>query len=203
VTITHGYTSLERLKVAANITSPDFDAILEEIIEAKARDIDEFCGRRFWSTSETRYYTALSSYSLMIDDLLSLTSISTDDDGDRVYEVPWDIAGANRDVDVLPANNAILELPYWELRTTPGGLLGFPVGVAHGVEITGVWGGATTTPKTVGMVSLWESLMEWQSILASGQANAGGGEFGRPVAGGGLHPFSQRRLSTFRRRAVA
>ena len=54
-----------------------------------------------------------------MDDLLSVTTLKTDEDGDRTYEITW----ATTDYDLMPYN-ATLESqaqPYSHLQTTPDG----------------------------------------------------------------------------------
>lgn len=123
------------------------DSILEDAIEAASRAIDNHTGRRFYAASETRYYTARDPRCLYIDDLLSVTTLKTDDDGDRVYESTW----TTSDYDLMPFN-ATLETPpapYSWIETTPNGDQSFPVEVAKGVEVAGSFGYASTAPDII------------------------------------------------------
>lgn len=199
--ITNGYAELAELKAAAAIPDTGDDALLEGTITATSRAIDDYCGRRFYAGTETRYFCAQWPDRLAVPDLLALTSLRTDEDGDRTYEVTWDIAGADADVDLEPANAALDERPYWLLRVTPNGLHAFPVGVLRGVEVTGSWGCAFGTPRAAPAVvrraCLLQCQMDWQATLAAGQPAAGGGEYGQAVAAG-LHPFVRRMLDPYR-----
>lgn len=138
----HSYLSIPQLKTVQGIASTDTadDTRLRAVLEAIARTIDDECARTFRVYLATNYYTARRSNRLYLDqDLLSLTTLKTDSDGDRTYEDTWDIAGANADVDLKPDNAASLRLPYWELEVTPDGLFSFPT-TRRGVEIVGKWG---------------------------------------------------------------
>ena len=115
------------------------DAALVNAIAAASRAIDGQCGRSPGafgiSTSATRYFTPDESYCLTIDDLVTLTTLTSDADGDRVYEVTW----ATTDYDLEPFNAAQTGEPYTKLVVTPAGRYGFPT-VRKGVAITGLWG---------------------------------------------------------------
>src|SRR3990167_10237043 len=100
--ITNGYLSLEDFKAEAFHEPQDTtsDVAIERIINAVSRKIDEWCFTRFYTTTadETYYYTAAESGKLYTDDILSLTTLATDEDGDRTYEVTW----ASTDYDLNP-----------------------------------------------------------------------------------------------------
>ncbi len=140
--ITNGYTTLATLKARLGIADIADDATLEAVITAVSRWIDRYCGRRFYTTAsdEIRYYTAAQSDQLLTDDIVSVTGLVTDEDGDRVYETTW----AATDYDLEPANAALDGEPYTAIRTTPNGSHSFPVDVARGVRITGKFGFAST-----------------------------------------------------------
>ena len=120
-------------------------ASVTQIIEAVARLVDEYCGRRFFVVAETRYFTARRADELIVGDFTAITSLKTDHDGDRTYEITWDIAGADADVDLEPyeAPLAVPPKPYWKLMTTPNGDNSFPVGVRRGVEMAASFGACT------------------------------------------------------------
>jgi hypothetical protein len=48
VTITNGYASLSALRAELNVTDAELDTRLEAAIGAASRQIDGWCGRRFW-----------------------------------------------------------------------------------------------------------------------------------------------------------
>ena len=122
------------------------EAAVTQIIETVSRLIDEYCSTRFFVVAaEVRHFTARRSSELIVGDFTTITSLKTDDDGDRTYEKTWNLSGSSDDVDFYP-DNAALEVPpkpYWKLLTTPNGDFGFPVGVRRGVELTGSFGYCT------------------------------------------------------------
>lgn len=135
--IVNGYATLADLKARLGIGVSDVtdDSVLENVVEAVSRWIDHYCNRRFYSAAETRYYTAESPVVLWTDDLVSITSLATDDDGDRVYETAW----AATDYDLEPYNAALSGEPYTAIRIAPNGSYTFP-STRKGVKITGTFG---------------------------------------------------------------
>lgn len=137
--ITNGYATLAQVKLRLGRTDSEDDTALENVIESASRQIDALCDRRFWSeTAATRYYTAEFSDLLYVDDIQSVTTLSTDNDGDRTYEVSWSAT----DYDLEPFNAALTGIaqPYTSIRITPQGRYGFPTGQRKGVKIVGNFG---------------------------------------------------------------
>lgn len=113
------------------------NAVLDAILEAASRAVEQITRRRFYVETRTRYYTAEFADLLFVDDLLSITTLKTDDDGDRVYETTW----LTTDYDLEPYNAPFDSppRPYTQLRTTPNGNQSFPT-TRRGVEIVGSHG---------------------------------------------------------------
>ena len=155
--VTNGYTTRAALKTALGISAATtFDADIDRAINAASRWIDDYTGRRFYAATETRYYSAPTRHVLPVDDLLSVTTLKTDADGDRVYEDTW----ATTDYDLLPYNALVQSPPgpYTQLQTTPEGSFHFPLDMPRGVEIVGSWGYVATAPPDVEMACvLWAS----------------------------------------------
>jgi hypothetical protein len=155
---TNGYCSVAELKARiwpSGTTDTTDDSIFDQVITAVSRLIDDECQRRFYAASETRYYTPEWPDLLMVDDLLSVTTLKTDADGDRVYESAW----ATTDYDLEPYN-AQLESqprPYTQIVTAPNGLYTFPVGRKRGVQLAGSFGFASATPPKIKEACLLQS----------------------------------------------
>ncbi len=145
--IVNGYTTLSTVKARLGIPDTADDATLEAIITAVSRWIDRYCGRRFYTTAsdETRYYEAAQADRLFMDDIISVTGLATDEDGDGVYETAW----AATDYTLEPANAVLDGEPYTAIKTTPNGSYAFPVGVSRGVKVVGKFGYSSTTPAPV------------------------------------------------------
>lgn len=127
------------LGIAAAVTAND-DEIDRAIRDATQSIRDAIGGRRIIPQIATRYYSARSGGALLVDPFVSITSIKTDDDGNRVYETTW----ATTDYDLEPANAVSDGMPYTSFATTPDGAYSFP-SYARGVQIIGQWGFPETT----------------------------------------------------------
>lgn len=142
MTISNGYTTVDEFKARyypADMADAIDDAVIEAVVEATSRLIDEHCSRRFWknTVAEARYYTPEWGDLLIVDDLVSVTSLKTDEDEDRTYERTWTTA----DYDLEPYNAGLSSpvKPYTQIRTSPKGSYSFP-GTRKGVELTGIFG---------------------------------------------------------------
>lgn len=197
---TGDYTTTALLKARLGITDTADDTILAAIITAVSRLIDDYAGRRFYAATETRYYTAAHYDRLLVDDLLSVTSLQTDPDGDGVYDYTWT---ANTDYALGPYN-ATLEAqpqPYWWLEVRPYGSYRFPAGVPRGVKLAGSFGFSSTTPVVIGEACLLACEQTYRQ-KDNPYGTIGGGEFSvetRMMTGAGLHPFVRRMLDPYRR----
>lgn len=140
--IVNGYATLAELKarMAIATATSTHDGVLEAVIEAASRRIDNDTNRRFYSTaSETRFYTPDDSLTLFLtDDVLSLTLVRTltaSSGGQRTYGDVWNAT----DWDLEPYDGP----PYSRLVVNPTGLYAFPR-VRRAAELTGTFGYCTT-----------------------------------------------------------
>lgn len=199
--ITNGYTTLAKLKRQLNIDDGAEDQALEALVEAVSRAIDDYCGRRFYAVTQTRYYTPRYARCLLVDDLLSVTTLKTDDDGDGTFETTW----ATSDYLLAPYNaqQETPPRPYSLVETAPSGDYWFPVGRQRGVEIAGSWGFSASTPDSIEAACLFQAAYEHRSSYAplgiSGSDTVGlSDHFRNDVRLTGLHPIARRRLDTYR-----
>lgn len=123
--------SLTAAKSALGLADTTDDTRLLSLLEYASRRIDADTGRKFYTVSESRYYTAQWPHVLTVDDLLSVSALATDGNADRTYSTAW----AASDYELEPAN----AYPKWQIFTTPNGACSFPT-LRRGVRITGVWG---------------------------------------------------------------
>jgi len=149
VTITNGYTTLADIKTLLRITTTDADddAVLEALITQSSRLFDGETARRYYTTAadETRTYQAEPDGVLcFVDDIVSITTLKTDDDGDRVYETTW----ATTDYDTKPDNAALNGYPPMWLEIAPNGRYTFPT-QSRGVQLVGKFGYSTSAPADV------------------------------------------------------
>lgn len=133
--ITNGYLTLSEAKSYLDIEDTDDDIHLEIAVEAASRAIDDFCNRRFYSATETRYYTACDSLELAVDDVVSVTTLKTDPGSDGTFEETWSAS----DYLLAPFNANTDGRPYTRILVADDGDYTFPV-VTRGVEIAGSFG---------------------------------------------------------------
>lgn len=134
------YVTRADVKDRIALPDTDDDAVLDAILEAVSREIDLWTGRQFWAVRQTRYFTPTRADCLLLPpgtDLLAVTTLKTDDGGDRTYETTW----ATTDYDLEPIHAAQMSppRPFWEIVTAPNGSYAFPT-IRRGVEIAGKWG---------------------------------------------------------------
>ena len=139
--ISNGYaTQAEFEEWLGDLPAGTTDAILEDAIESASRHVDGLTGDLFYPlTGATFVFTPNDSSTLSLaPSLRTVTTLKTDDDGDRVYETTW----ATTDYDLEPLNASIFSRPYTSIRLAPNGRYAFSR-LARGVQIVGDWGWAT------------------------------------------------------------
>lgn len=144
MTVSNGYVQVEILQAAIDPSGQArwtaADVFNQELaIEAASRWIDDYTHTRFFTTvsDETRYYTPqLWGCLFLQDDLLSITTLKTDDDDDGTYETTW----TTSDYDLTPINASLESKPYRAIEVDSNSTLSFPTGVKNGVQIVGKFG---------------------------------------------------------------
>lgn len=132
------FVSLADMKERLAITDTTDDATLRSCIEAASRSLEVAYNQRFQPHTATRYLTADRSGRVIVDGLLSVTSLKTltqNSSGTRTYGNTW----ATTDYDLMPYNAAADREPYTRIEMNPAGTYTFPTD-ARGVEVVGVWG---------------------------------------------------------------
>jgi hypothetical protein len=146
------YATIADLKGVLGITSTTDDTVMRKQLESASRSIDSYCNRRFYVSSETKYFDG--ALTLWLSDLLSVTTLKTDEDGDGTFENTFD--GTVGTGDYIKYGGGLEDslniLPYTRLEINPYGDYGsFASGIKRGVEIIGTWGygdGVSATPYT-------------------------------------------------------
>jgi hypothetical protein len=136
--ITNGYTTLANVKAGLRITDSVDDALIEQAIEGSSRRIDGYCGRFFYQKTATVKLFANDPWRLMLQDLVSITSLRTDDDGDGTFEDLW----AASEYFLEPTNATIQSRPYTAVTAYNSGKT-FPISNIPPIpliQIEGVWG---------------------------------------------------------------
>jgi hypothetical protein len=142
------YATIADLKGVLGITSTTDDTMMRKQLESASRSIDSYCNRRFFVTSETKYFDGART--LWLPDLLSITTLKTDEDGNATFE------NTLATTDYIKYGGGLEDslntLPTTRLEISHDSNYGsFASGVKKGVEIIGSWGygdGISTTPYT-------------------------------------------------------
>jgi hypothetical protein len=133
------YATLAQFKAAVGITDTTDDTALQNVLDATDTLIDLHCDRKtgFGTASETRYYTPEAFNYVLVDDLVSVTTLQTDDNADGTYETTWSSA---TDYKLAPINAALDGWPYDVIETSVTVPRSFPKNVYLGVKLVGVFG---------------------------------------------------------------
>lgn len=97
------YCSADDLKARLSIPDTADDALVSDAVDAASRAVEEICGRYFWNGTDTRTYIPQSVYRQDTDDLVSVTTLKVDYDGDGVFETTW-TQGTDYALEVSPGH---------------------------------------------------------------------------------------------------
>jgi len=170
------YATLAQFKAAVGITDSTDDTALQAVLDATDTLIDLYCDRKtgFGTASETRYYTAEDYEYCLTDDLVSVTTLQTDDDANGTYETTWT---SGTDYVLAPRNAALDGFPYTEIDTSVTWPRNFPKDVYLGVKVVGVFG-FPSVPAAVTQAEIIQAGAVWNSRTAPfgviGSADLGG-----------------------------
>lgn len=170
------YATLAQFKAAVGITDNTDDTALQNVLDATDTLIDLYCDRKtgFGTASETRYYTAEDYQYVLTDDLVSVTTLQTDDDANGTYETTWT---SGTDFVLAPRNAALDGFPYTEIDTSVTWPRNFPKDVYLGVKVVGVFG-FPAVPAAVTQAAIIQAGAVWNSRTAPfgviGSADLGG-----------------------------
>lgn len=131
----HSYLGRDALKHALGSTMSASDAALRRVLEGVSQQFDDWMDRTFQPHQASRVYTARDAWTLDTDDLLSVSAVKFDQDGDRVYEVTL----STSDWELGPVNAPADRRPYQFIEMQPNGSYRLDR-TRRGVQITGTWG---------------------------------------------------------------
>lgn len=137
------YGDLTKLKDSSLLDDPGGgsgdDNELFQLLLAVSDSIDGYCNRHFYPRTSTRAFDGAADTQLTIPDLISVTTLKSDDDDDGTYETTW----ATTDYELLPLNAMPTQhwgTPYHTLRVLGRGTKSqFERGHAR-YEVEGSWG---------------------------------------------------------------
>ncbi len=137
------YGDLTKLKDSSLLDDPaggigDDDELFQLLLAVSA-SVDDYCNRHFYPLTTTRTFDGPGATLLTMPDLVSITSLKSDDDDDATYETTW----ATTDYQPLPLNAEPTQpwgVAYHVLRVLDRGTKSdFDTGQAR-YEVAGVWG---------------------------------------------------------------
>lgn len=149
--ITNGYTTLSEVKSILRITDSVDDSLLETSIESASRLIDTHCERVFTASTATRVYAPNDSYTVDIDDLISLTTLKTSTDINGTFDITWQPI----DYQLEPLNGIVggAYSPYTRIRAVENFLFptsNYPDSQGEAtVQVAGVFGYGTAVPTDI------------------------------------------------------
>jgi hypothetical protein len=139
--MTNAYASVAALKgsAALNITGASYDSQLLALLEGVSRWIDAHCNRHFFVLTATRRFDGDGGTALALPDLISVTTLKTDENRDRVFEQTWAASDyLLYPLDAKPQDPA--GRPFSRVLVDSfGSRQAFPQGPAT-VELAGKWG---------------------------------------------------------------
>jgi hypothetical protein len=139
--VTADYIELEEFKATITMGGETYaDLDIKNAITSASRWVDEETSRRFYpdaDATQVRYYTPWREDVLMVDDIITITSLKTDDGGDGTFENTWTL---NTDYTREPLNASADSEPWTLLRRHPTGSFYFPTSYPRTVELTGKFG---------------------------------------------------------------
>ena len=140
-------TAKDRLELAGVSIGTTFDTAITNLMVAASRLADELTHRRFYVESKTLYFRGAGTKIFFDEDILTITTLKTDEDGDGTFE---NTLTENTDFIVEPLNH----YPKTWAEIMPQGSYGsFGAGRIRGVELAGVFGygdGVSETPYVDG-----------------------------------------------------
>jgi hypothetical protein len=170
------YATLAQFKAAVGITDSTDDTALQNVLDATDTLIDLYCDRKtgFGTATETRYYTAEAYDYVLTDDLVSVTTLTTDDLENGTYSTTWT---AGTDFQLTPKNYALDGLPYTGISRSNAFTKNFPKGIFLGVRVAGVFG-FPSVPASVVQAEIIQANAVFSSRTAAfgviGSADLGG-----------------------------
>jgi hypothetical protein len=207
--ITNGYCSLADVKAAARITDDIDDTLLELSIESASREIDSYTERVFYQTGSegtpvARVYVPQDLYVVETDDIISVTTLKTDSNGDGTFDTTFDVS----DFQLEPLNGLAggIETPFTRIRAV--GTYLWPTYEPRNVDanqasvqVTGVFGFATV-PTAVRQACILSALRQYKRY-ESPTGVLGFSDLGAVRVGTKLDPDVERMIQPYRKVRMA
>lgn len=166
------YATSDELKdyLGMSVADTTDDDQITDALSSVSREIEKFCHRQFnlASSATARVFYPLAHYLAKVDDFTAVTSITTDEDDDGVYETTWDTT----DYQLEPLNGVVdgeSGWPYSYVRAVASRCFPYTCEMSRApLQVTATWGWAAV-PAAVKQACL---------ILASETFRLKGAPFG-------------------------
>lgn len=139
--VVNTYATLAELKqrLAVSSGTNTYDEMLWKLLHLASRTVDRRCGRRFFVATATKRFDIRDIAGFQVNDLITVTQLAEDRDGDGVYESLRQPAGyILYPLDSEP--DAAHGAPYRKVMCTKDDVTdGFVIGQSK-VKVTGQWG---------------------------------------------------------------
>ena len=164
------YATLAQLKDTGylNISSTDYDTTLLRILENASEDIDHLCYRHYDCLEGTQYFDGAGRTLIPAEDILSISEILLDMDGDQTYETTL----SSSDYIMYPINGFSIWPKTYLKMTQNASVGGFASGILAGVKITGVFGhgdGNSATPYASNGVTVTVGTTSGTTLILSAE----------------------------------
>jgi len=164
-------------------SSSDYDDMLTDIVTNASRAIDNTLGK--WpnyfypsAVAETRYYDGNDECELLIDECVSLTSVSVAESGSIDTAGDYTLWAAT-DYTVEPYNYTALSVPIIILSiNTYDGTKDAWYKYPKAVKVIGIFGYSTTPPPDVKMAAIIQSVRWFMRAKQAFQSTGGGSAAG-------------------------
>lgn len=147
-----GYCGLEELKDRLGITDTTDDYAAQLAIQAASSWVTDYTGVPFNRVTETRTFVPHDIWQLIIDPLVSITSLAVDTDGDGTFDQAW-VQNVDYQLklgdDLYNINAAGVQRPYKKVQVLQAGKwfpFIYPYSHLDRVQITGTWGWPSVPP---------------------------------------------------------
>jgi hypothetical protein len=194
------YATLAEFKEAAGILSSDTvsDTALQDVLNTSAKMVDRYCDTAIGfgqTSSQTRYYQASKVTQCLIDPLVSISQLATDNGWDGTFSTVWSAT----DYIFYPRNAAADSMPYyWMDANLATGAQMFPL-IPNGVKVTGVFGWPAV-PAAVKQATIIQALALFSSRQAPFGVIGAGSEGSVMRMSAALHPEVKALLEPYRLR---
>jgi hypothetical protein len=178
------YCTPEQLKSRTGISDSYDDREILAACRSVSRWIDEHCDRTFARRAVTLQLTPCGPYAVETPDIVSVTTLKTDDDADGVYETTW--SASDFELQPVGAATQLEARPYTSIAAVGSRL--FPITYGYGRKAR------AEAAVVAGWPRLPAAVNEAAAILTGDYLALGGMKFG--VAGYGEYGAVRARISS-------